>query len=129
MRRRITIGSGSTSIALLVALAFVRHGPSGKAGEKHILANDCCGTVELAEGTMLLNGKQRVRYTMAKDAEGAYVLPRTSVAHFSTRVSTWTAHAQYASCARQATRPDQDHSLSGADKLAGIGYIEVFGFP
>jgi hypothetical protein len=38
---------------------------------------DCCGTLELRDGEMLLNGRQWVRYDVGRDAEGPYLLPRT----------------------------------------------------
>jgi hypothetical protein len=38
---------------------------------------DCCGTLELRDGEMLLNGRQTVRYDVGRDAQGPYLLPRT----------------------------------------------------
>jgi hypothetical protein len=38
---------------------------------------DCCGTLELRDGEMLLNGQRTVRYDVGRDAEGPYLLPRT----------------------------------------------------
>ena len=38
---------------------------------------DCCGTLELRDGEMLLNGRQTVRYDVGRDREGPYLLPRT----------------------------------------------------
>jgi hypothetical protein len=42
-------------------------------------ANDCCGTIELANGKMVLNDQRTVRYTIGKDAEGPFVLPKSYV--------------------------------------------------
>lgn len=38
---------------------------------------DCCGTIELRDGEMLLNGRQTVRYDVGRDSGGPYLLPRT----------------------------------------------------
>jgi hypothetical protein len=38
---------------------------------------DCCGTLELHDGEMLLNGARMVRYDVGRDATGPYLLPRT----------------------------------------------------
>jgi hypothetical protein len=38
---------------------------------------DCCGTLELRDGEMVLNDRQSVRYQVGRDAEGPYLLPRT----------------------------------------------------
>ena len=64
--------------ALLVFLAF-RHQPAVKAGENGTFANDCCGTIKLADGKMLLNDQQTVRYAVKRDAAGPYILPYTYV--------------------------------------------------
>jgi len=50
-----------------------------KAGENGTFANDCCGTIKLSDGKMLLNDQQTVRYTVAKDAKGPYIQPYTYV--------------------------------------------------
>jgi hypothetical protein len=38
---------------------------------------DCCGTLELRDGEMLLNGRETLRYDVGRDAKGPYLLPRT----------------------------------------------------
>jgi hypothetical protein len=38
---------------------------------------DCCGSLELRDGEMLLNDKQTLRYDLGRDSEGPYLLPRT----------------------------------------------------
>jgi hypothetical protein len=38
---------------------------------------DCCGSLELRDGVMVLNGRQTVRYDVGRDAQGPYLLPRT----------------------------------------------------
>ena len=79
MWRWITAGIVATGTALLLALFIVLHEPAVKAGENGTFANDCCGTVLLSDGKMLLNDRQTIRYTVAKDAIGPYLLPRTYV--------------------------------------------------
>lgn len=74
-RHWIIVGMlGAGAAALLVLLALPRH-PRQKFGEDGVFANDCCGTIKLADGTMLLNDMQDVRYTVEKDGKGPYLLP------------------------------------------------------
>lgn len=64
---------------LLIYDAYV---PAGEAG---VFRNICCGTLELANGDMLLNGRKMVRYVVERDAAGPYVLPRYYVGAFPYR--------------------------------------------
>lgn len=78
-RRRAVMASAIIFMALLLALSLLavhRHGASIRAGENGTFANDCCGTVELSTGKMLLNDQQTMRYIVSRDARGPYVLPR-----------------------------------------------------
>ena len=62
--------------AILLAVLVVLHRPTAPAaGEDGFFANDCCGTLELRDGGMILNGKQATHYTVGRDALGPYVLP------------------------------------------------------
>ena len=80
MRLRIIAGTaGAGIVALLLLLLVFPPKPVVKAGENGTFANDCCGTIKLADGKMLLNDSQSVRYTVARDAKGPYVLPDTYV--------------------------------------------------
>jgi hypothetical protein len=79
MWRWITIAIVAAGIALMLVLRIFLHQPSVTAGENGTFANDCCGTVKLSDGKMLLNDGQTIRYTVAKDAGGPYVLPYTYV--------------------------------------------------
>ena len=78
MRRWIIAGAVAAGIAPLLLLAC-SDPPATKSGENGIFANDCCGTIRLADGKMVLNDQQTVRYTVGKDADGPYVLPATFV--------------------------------------------------
>jgi len=42
-------------------------------------SNDCCGTIELRDGQMTANGANWVSYTVQRDEQGPYILPRTFV--------------------------------------------------
>ena len=79
MRRWIIAGMVAAGIVVLLLLFVFLNEPVVKAGENGTFANDCCGTIELSDGKMLLNDKQIVRYTVAKDAKGPYILPYTYV--------------------------------------------------
>jgi hypothetical protein len=63
----------------LLLVLVLSHHPEEKFGENGIFANDCCGTIKLADGKMLLNDTQNVRYTVETDAKGPYILPETFV--------------------------------------------------
>src|SRR5437763_11257465 len=78
MRRWILAGIVAAGIAGLL-LVFLFNDPVVKAGENGTFANDCCGTIALSDGKMLLNDKQTLRYAVAKDAKGPYILPYTYV--------------------------------------------------
>ncbi|HEX8622285.1 MAG TPA: hypothetical protein VF718_09960 [Allosphingosinicella sp.] len=66
--------------AALAAAAggFVLLRPAPASGlENGRFEADCCGTIELRNGEMVLNGRQTVRYHVGRDSEGPYLLPRT----------------------------------------------------
>jgi len=70
--------AAAAAVALLAAAALAWYVLAGRAtdgAENGVYANDCCGTVRLDSGTLALNDSQKVRYTIARDAAGAYVLP------------------------------------------------------
>jgi hypothetical protein len=79
MRLWIIAGLVGTGIVVLLLLVVLSNKPVVKAGEDGTFANDCCGTIKLSDGKMLLNDQQTVRYTVAKDAKGPYILPYTYV--------------------------------------------------
>jgi hypothetical protein len=70
-------------VAAVAAVAAVGGGvvllrPAPASGlENGRFEADCCGTIELRDGEMLLNDRQTVRYDVGRDAEGPYLLPRT----------------------------------------------------
>jgi hypothetical protein len=80
MRRWIIAGTVPAGIVVLLLLfVFLKNAPVVNAGENGTFANDCCGTIKLSDGKMLLNDKQIVRYTVAKDSKGPYILPYSYV--------------------------------------------------
>ena len=68
---------GATGVAAVILATWIfLHRPAAPAGrEDGVFANDCCGTLELRDGAMILNGKRATRYTLGRDARGPYVLP------------------------------------------------------
>ena len=80
MQRRVIVGmvGAAGAAALLFFLIWLRQ-PAVKAGENGTFANDCCGTIKLTDGKMLLNDQQTVRYAVKRDAAGPYILPYTYV--------------------------------------------------
>src|SRR3954453_22235223 len=79
MRRWIIAGIVAAAGIVVLLLVFVFNEPVVKAGENGTFANDCCGTVKLSDGKMLLNDEQTVGYTVGRDAKGPYILPDTYV--------------------------------------------------
>ena len=79
MRRVISIGVVATGTVLLVAFFFYLRKPVVDASANGLFANDFCGTIELADGEMLLNDRQTISYIVGRDAEGPYILPRFDV--------------------------------------------------
>jgi hypothetical protein len=76
------VGAGAvTAVLLLFGFLLLRPAPAGGA-ENGAFTADCCGTLRLEDGRMLLNGKQSVRYTVGRDGQGPYVLPVTYVGAF-----------------------------------------------
>jgi hypothetical protein len=74
--------AGIVAIVLLTALLLVRK-PSPPSGlENGDFANDCCGSLTLREGQIILNGKSATSYTIGHDADGFYILPRNYVGGF-----------------------------------------------
>ena len=64
--------------AVAVGGAFILLRPAPASGlENGRFEADCCGTLELRDGEMLLNDRQSVRYDVGRDAEGPFLLPRT----------------------------------------------------
>lgn len=76
---RWKIGAAGTAAVLLATWVFL-YRPVPPAGQENgVFANDCCGTLELRDGAMILNDKQAMRYTVGRDARGPYVLPQAYV--------------------------------------------------
>lgn len=112
MKRRIIIGIAAAGAVLLLVLVLFPHKPPVPMGENGTFANDCCGTVQLADGKMVLNDSATVRYDVARDAEGPYILPRSYV-----------GVRQYEGFDIDGTRPVLKLRL---DKLPGPGRIVLY---
>ena len=79
MRRVVSIVIIVAGTVLLIAFLIFLRKPVVDAGEAGLFANDCCGPVKLAAGEMLLNDRQTVSYSVARDVDGPYILPRFDV--------------------------------------------------
>ena len=79
MRRVISIVILAAGTVLLIAFLIFLRKPVVDAGESGLFAADCCGTVKLADGEMLLNDQKTISYSVAIDADGPYILPRYDV--------------------------------------------------
>ena len=79
MRRVVSIVIIVAGTVLLIAFLIFLRKPVVDAGEAGLFANDCCGPVKLAAGEMLLNDRKTVSYSVARDVDGPYILPRFDV--------------------------------------------------
>lgn len=79
MRRWITFGITVVGVVLIVGLTILVPDAAVRNGENGTFINDYCGTITLADGEMLLNDQRKIRYTVAKDVEGPYILPQVYV--------------------------------------------------
>jgi hypothetical protein len=59
-------------VTVLVALLKT---PAPHGLENGSFENDCCGSLRLRDGDLLLNDQPATHYTVGQDARGAYVLP------------------------------------------------------
>jgi hypothetical protein len=76
--RAILVASVAAVAAAAAAGGVILLRPAPASGlENGRFEADCCGTLELRDGEMLLNDRQTVRYDVGRDAEGPYLLPRT----------------------------------------------------
>lgn len=76
--KKWTLAAGMAT-AVLTTLFVSLKPPSSSGFENGSFVNDCCGSLRLHDGEMMLNDKVAARYTVGRDARGAYVLPRTYV--------------------------------------------------
>jgi hypothetical protein len=79
MWRRIIPAIVAVSAALVAALVIILPGAFVQAGEIGTFINEYHSTITLADGQMLLNDQQHVRYAVGTDADGAYILPQVYV--------------------------------------------------
>lgn len=76
---RWKIGAAGIVAVLLATWAFLDRPALPPGPEDGLFANDCCGTLELRNGAMILNDKRATRYTLGRDAHGPYVLPEAYI--------------------------------------------------
>jgi hypothetical protein len=76
---RLSIGTLAGAGAALLAAGLFLAPASGSGAVEGEFRNDCCGTLRLEAGRMVLEGKSSVGYTIGRDAAGPYILPTTYV--------------------------------------------------
>lgn len=79
MRRWISFVIIAVGLVLIAGLTLLLPDAALRNGENGTFSNDYCGTITLTDGVMLLNDQRRIRYTVAKDTNGPYILPRIYV--------------------------------------------------
>ncbi|HEX8573659.1 MAG TPA: hypothetical protein VF759_13015 [Allosphingosinicella sp.] len=78
MRHKRALLAAGAAIVAAVGGGVLLLRPAPASGlENGRFEADCCGTIELRDGEMLLNGRQTVRYDVGRDSQGPYLLPRT----------------------------------------------------
>jgi hypothetical protein len=82
LARRPLLALAATAVALLLLGFFLLRPAPATGAENGAYAGDCCGTLRLEDGRMLLNGRQSVRYSVGRDSAGPYILPATYVGAF-----------------------------------------------
>jgi hypothetical protein len=73
------MGAAGIATAVTAALIVLFKPPAPSGQENGSFVNDCCGTLRLQDGEMILNDKPATRYTAGRDARGPYILPRSYV--------------------------------------------------
>jgi hypothetical protein len=80
----LLVGGAGIAAALLIAFLLFGRAPAAPRPEDGIFANDCCGTVTLDRGRLVVGG-QKIRYEIGRDEKGAFLLPDTYVGPYEDR--------------------------------------------
>ena len=80
-RRGWMIWSAALAALSATAIALFYYYESGLPSHSAdgFYSNDCCGTIELRGGHLLVNGIELVSYSVQRDDQGPYILPRAFV--------------------------------------------------
>lgn len=82
-RKVLSIGVGASAGVAALAAALLLSKPAMSADIANgLFAHDCCGTLSLQNGRMILNQAKSVRYKIAHDGAGLYIIPETYVGPF-----------------------------------------------
>ena len=82
-------GAGASGVAILAVLLLAiwlflpmlrANGPTDQA--EGDFSHDCCGILRLDHGNILLNGKQKVAFSVGRDPGGPFILPKTYIGAF-----------------------------------------------
>ena len=73
------IGAAGIIALVVTGLVVLSRPPASSGLENGSFENDCCGSLTLRDGDMILNEKTTTGYTVGTDARGAYVLPNNYV--------------------------------------------------
>lgn len=74
-----TIGAALIVAVVVTVSIFLLKTPASNGMENGSFEHDCCGSLRLRDGDMLLNDHPATHYTVGRDARGAYVLPSSYV--------------------------------------------------
>jgi hypothetical protein len=78
------LAAGATFVAGLLLAWYLRAPEAVARPEDGSFANDCCGTIALDKGRIVV-GTQKLRYEIGRDEKGPFLLPGTYVGPYEDR--------------------------------------------
>ncbi|HEU0133351.1 MAG TPA: hypothetical protein VFR28_00885 [Allosphingosinicella sp.] len=105
--KRAILAAAVAALALGAGFLLLRPAPASGLENGRFEA-DCCGTIELRDGEMVLNGRQSVRYDVGHDPRGPSCSPALIMSAASTRAAS------------RSTEPARRRS-SGSTGCRGLG--------
>ena len=82
-RKMWSIGLAASAGAAALSVALLLNKPTTPVDAANgLFTHDCCGTLSLRDGRMIINQAKAVRYTVSHDETGPYVMPETYVGPF-----------------------------------------------
>lgn len=85
-RKMWPIGLAASAGAAALGIALLLNKPTTPAEAANgLFTHDCCGTLSLRDGRMIINQAKTVRYTVSQDEAGPYIIPETYVGPFENK--------------------------------------------
>jgi hypothetical protein len=84
-RSRWILAAAALAAAALALFLLLREPRLRLADADGAYWHDCCGTLELRGGELVLEGRKKVAYALEEDEQGVFVLPATFVGTWEDR--------------------------------------------